>query len=93
MKREIISSNDMYEVNRASTVTDYDRKVLYRLYQPLVGYGAISLYFSLLAELEADMTTTKTSRPHSVILDMMDCTSRDFSSFIQLLEAVGLVIE
>ena len=91
MRREIISSKDTYEVNRASIVTDFDRKVLYRLYQPLVGYGAISLYFTLLAELEADMTTTKTNRPHSVIFDMMNCTSKDFTMFIQLLEGVGLV--
>ena len=49
MRREIINSFDTYEVNRASIITDYDRKVLYRLYQPLVGYGAISLYFTLLA--------------------------------------------
>lgn len=91
MRREIVNSKDTYEVNRASIVTDFDRKVLYRLYQPLVGYGAISLYFTLLAELEADMTTTKTSRPHSVIFDMMNCTSKDFTMFIQLLEGVGLV--
>ena len=91
MRREIISSKDTYEVNRASIVTDFDRKVLYRLYQPLVGYGAISLYFTLLSELEADMTTMKTSRPHSVIFDMMNCTNKDFTMFIQLLEGVGLV--
>ena len=91
MRREIISSKDTYEVNRASIVTDFDRKVLYRLYQPLVGYGAISLYFTLLSELEADMTTMKTSRPHSVIFDMMNCTNKDFTMFVQLLEGVGLV--
>ena len=91
MRREIINSFDTYEVNRASIITDYDRKVLYRLYQPLVGYGAISLYFTLLAELEADMTTSKTSRPHSVIFDLMGCSNKDFTLFIQALEGVGLV--
>lgn len=91
MKREIVTSNDMYEVNRASIITEFDRKVLYRLYQPLVGYGAISLYFTLLAELEADMTTTKTSRPHNVIFDLMSCTSKEFTNFVMLLEGVGLV--
>ena len=91
MRREIINSFDTYEVNRASIITDYDRKVLYRLYQPLVGYGAISLYFTLLAELEADMTTSKTSRPHSVIFDLMNCTNKEFTMFIQALEGVGLV--
>lgn len=91
MARIMINSEDTYEVVKSSILTDYDRKVLIRLYQPIVGYGAISLYFSLLSELEADKTTTSTTRPHSVIFDMMNCSNTEFLLFITKLEGVGLV--
>ena len=41
---EIITSDDSYFVNLASILGGADRTALVMLYQPLCGYGAVSLY-------------------------------------------------
>ena len=91
MIRNTLVSQDTYEVVKGSVISNYDRKILTRLYQPIVGFGAIATYFTLLSELEADKTVSKTIRPHSVLFDLMDCTNTVFMANITKLEAIGLV--
>ena len=43
---------DSYLVSSAGLLHDYDRKILTRLYQPLIGPICISLYMTLWSELE-----------------------------------------
>ena len=45
-----------YEIVLCSYISDYDRKILHRLYQPICGAGAIALFNTLWSELEADKT-------------------------------------
>ena len=39
-----VRKEDWFEIELASILTDYDRKTIDLLYQPLVGYGAIALF-------------------------------------------------
>ena len=41
-----ISEDDAYEVRLESMLASYDRDFLTSLYQPIVGYSAIALYFT-----------------------------------------------
>ena len=42
-----------FVVTSASMLNDNDRKILTLLYQPLCGYGALSLYFTLWSKYES----------------------------------------
>ena len=88
---DTLTYNDFYEIQLGSIITDYDRKILTRLYQPIIGYKALALYFTLWAELDADQTMTTTKKKHMRLFDMMNCTSNDFVKQRMYLEAVGLV--
>ena len=44
MIRNTLVSQDTYEVVKGSVISNYDRKILTRLYQPIVGFGAIATY-------------------------------------------------
>lgn len=86
-----VKESDLYLVAARSVITDYDRKVLVKLYQPLCGVGPVSLYLSLWAELEYDKTISTSLRPHSVLLKMLKCNMDSFVSYRHQLEALGLV--
>lgn len=86
-----LTYNDYYEIQLGSIITDYDRKILTRLYQPIVGHQAIALYFTLWSELDADQTMTTTKKKHTRLFDMMNCGSNEFVKYRMYLEAVGLV--
>ena len=46
----ILSNNDMFEVRINSLLADYDRETLTNLYQPIIGYTALALYFTFWSE-------------------------------------------
>ena len=43
---------DTYTIIQRSTITDLDRRLITLLYQPIIGYTAVSLYYTLLDDLE-----------------------------------------
>lgn len=88
---DVLTYNDQYEVQLGSVISDYDRKILLRLYQPIIGYKAVSLYFNLWSELEADQTITTTKKKHLRLFDMMGCNANEFAKLRAHLEAVGLI--
>ena len=45
----ILSENDMFEVKIASLLADYDRETITNLYQPIIGYTAIAIYYQLIS--------------------------------------------
>ena len=90
MKGKKIVSYDFYIVRAASYLTNYDRKVILRLYQPICGFGAISLFFTLWSEVDNKaMITSK--RKHESILETTGCTIDEFERFRNSLEAIGLM--
>ena len=85
----IVKENDYLEVNLNSLVADYDRLTLTNLYQPIIGYKAVSLYFTLLTE--ADNQKINPIISHKTLFDRMQMTASDFVDSRKLLEAVGLL--
>ena len=42
-----LSKDDFFEVKLGSMLASYDRDILTTLYQPIIGYKALALYFTL----------------------------------------------
>lgn len=51
---KFITESDYYQVQLATLVSDVDKQVIIRLYQPLIGALATILYFNLLDETKAE---------------------------------------
>ena len=85
----ILKEEDYLEVNLNSLVADYDRQILTNLYQPIVGYKAVSLYFTLLSEVDNQKINPIIS--HKVLFNRMQMNTGDFVDSRKLLEAVGLL--
>ena len=85
----IVKENDYLEVNLNSLIADYDRLILTNLYQPIIGYKAVSLYFTLLTE--ADNQKINPIINHKTLFTRMQMTASDFVDSRKLLEAVGLL--
>lgn len=86
---EIVTSEDSYIVNLASILGGADRTVLVMLYQPLCGYGAISLYLNLWAQAEHYKKGSAFSFDN--LMRVMGCSLDEFESFKNKLEGIGLL--
>lgn len=86
---EIMSSEDSYLVNLASILGGADRTVLVCLYQPLCGYGAISLYFNLWAQAEHYRKGSAFGVDN--LLKSMNVTLEELHRFRSKLEGIGLL--
>ena len=85
----ILSENDMFEVKIASLLADDDRETITNLYQPIIGYTAIAIYFSFWSESRIQKLLSYSS--HEQFLARMKLTPGAFIEGRKLLEAVGLV--
>ena len=85
----ILGSNDVFKVHKATLVADYDRETLTNLYQPLVGYGALALYFTLWSE--GDMQRVNPVSAHETLLAKMKISVGEFIKARKALEGVGLL--
>lgn len=85
----ILSENDMFEVKITSLLADYDRETITNLYQPIIGYTALAIYFSFWSEAKIQKLLSYSS--HEQFLSRMKLTPGAFIEGRQLLEAVGLV--
>lgn len=89
MKENIfVRKEDWFEIELASILTDYDRKTIDLLYQPLVGYGAIALFHTLWSTYENDEYDLLS---HEKILNFMRMSTSEFQKAREQLEAVGLM--
>ena len=79
-----------YLVTSASMLSDNDRKILTLLYQPLCGYGALSLYFTLWSKYE-NLVNYNIKCDHKNLFANMDCTVEEFEKFRDKLEGLGLI--
>lgn len=91
MEKITLNLTDLYEVSSGSILTDYDRKVLVRLYQPIIGTDAIGLYFTLWSELEGERTITTYSAQLSRLIDILKISIKEFNYALEQLEMMGLV--
>lgn len=84
-----ISEDDFYEIRLASVLSDNDRKILCDLYQPIVGSGAISLFFKLWADAEREREDGIFSMES--LLTNMQVSTMELLSYRQHLEGMGLL--
>ena len=85
----ILSNNDMFEVRINSLLADYDRETLTTLYQPIIGYSALALYFTFWSEASIQKVLSFSS--HEQLFVRMKMAPGHFVDARKLLEAVGLV--
>ena len=50
MQKVQVLLTDTYEVIAGSILSEYDRKILSRLYQPIIGFGSVAFFLSLNSE-------------------------------------------
>ncbi|ALF11775.1 replication initiation and membrane attachment family protein [Parageobacillus thermoglucosidasius] len=79
---------DRYTVRSNGVLHDFDRKVLTLLYQPLIGYRALSLYMTLWSELE--LLSEKETTHHSLMV-LMQCNLKEIYEERLKLEGIGLL--
>ena len=85
----ILSENDMFEVKISSLLADYDRETITNLYQPVIGFTALAIYFSFWSESHIQKILSFSS--HEQFLSRMKLSPGAFVEGRKLLEAVGLV--
>ena len=52
MRNKVVLPADTYTVINKSIITSQDKRIITMLYQPIIGYTAVSLYNTLLDDLE-----------------------------------------
>ena len=81
---------DSYIVVNKSIITEQDKKILVDLYQPIIGNKAVSLYLTLLNDLDKNSVITEEFTHHH-LLSVMQTSLEDISKTRERLEAVGLL--
>ncbi len=80
---------DSYIVINKSIITELDKKILIDLYQPIIGNKSISLYYTLLNDLDKEQQTEENTHHH--LLSIMQISLEEIINARERLEAVGLL--
>ena len=89
MDMVILSKADMFDVKISSLLADYDRETITNLYQPIIGYTALAVYFTFWSEGKNQKIISLSS--HEQILLRMRIATGEFIEARKVLEAVGLL--
>lgn len=90
MKQITLLPADTYRVINKTIINEYDKKVIINLYQPIIGPIAISLYLTLIADLNKFESISNEYTHHHLMISLkngLDVLKKAFSS----LESVGLI--
>ena len=85
----ILSENDYLDVKLNSLIADYDTETISNLYQPIIGYSALAIYFTFVAEAKNQKVTSLIS--HNQLLNRLQMAPGDFIAARKKLEGVGLL--
>ena len=85
----ILSENDYLDVKLNSLIADYDNETICNLYQPIIGYGAVAIYFTLISEARNQSLTSVIS--HNQLFNRLQIAPGDFIACRKKLEGVGLL--
>lgn len=85
----ILANDDLFDVKISSLLAGYDRDTLSNLYQPIIGYQALAVFFTLWSE--ANNQKILSFSTHEQILLRMQMPAGHFVDARKKLEAVGLV--
>lgn len=81
---------DSYKVYNKTILTEIDKNILVDLYQPIIGYKALALYYTLLNDLDKKSFITE-DYTHHHLLSSMQVSMSDIKMAREKLEAVGLI--
>lgn len=81
---------DSYIVVNKSIITEEDKKILVDLYQPIIGSTSISLYLTLLNDLEKSALISS-ELTHHHLLSMMQISLEELVRVRERLEGIGLL--
>lgn len=90
MRNLTILPADTYIVLNKTVLSDKDRKIITMLYQPIIGFTATSLYFTLLDDLDK-LELMSEDLTHHHLMATMQLKLEDIVIAREKLEAVGLI--
>lgn len=90
MKLITILPADKYVVVNKTILTEIDKKNLINLYEPIIGYAAISLYLTLWSDLDRLELMSKDFNHHH-LMSILKCDLETIKIAREALEAVGLI--
>ena len=89
IKEKVLPADTFVVVNR-TILNNEDRKLLIMLYQPIIGYKAISLYFTLWSDLDK-REITSIEYTHHHLMTSMQLRLTEIIEAREKLEAIGLI--
>jgi len=90
MKNITVLPADTYTVINKTVITDKDKKIITLLYQPIIGYTAVSLYYTLIGDLEKNNIMSEDMTHHHLMANMQ-LKLEDIVIAREKLEAIGLL--
>jgi len=90
MKNITILPADTYTVINKTILNDSDKRIITMLYQPIIGYAAVSLYFTLIDDLD-QLQIMSNDLTHHHLMATMQLKLEDIVIAREKLEAVGLI--
>ena len=89
MKYDILPA-DTYIVINKTIITDKDKKIISMLYQPIIGYTAVSLYYTLISDLDK-LELMSDDLTHHHLMSNMQLSLEEIVTAREKLEAIGLL--
>ena len=90
MKNIQVLPADSYTVIYKSIITEKDKEVVSCLYQPIIGFAATSLYFTLISDMENNEFVSD-EKTHHHLMSRMQLKLDDILIAREKLEAIGLM--
>ena len=90
MKKYSVLPADTYMVCNKTVITDKDKKIVTMLYQPIIGHVAVSLYYTLIDELDKQEVMGR-EETHHHLMASMQLKLEDILIAREKLEAIGLI--
>ena len=84
----VLGSSDLLRVRFSGLIADYDKDTLVNLYQPIIGYTAMAIYFSLWS---LSKSNENEYLEHESLFNRMQIAPGRFIESRKLLEATGLL--
>ena len=90
MKQITLLPADIYKVVNKTIISNYDKKVIINLYQPIIGPIAVSLYLTLISDLNKEETLSITHTHHHLMISLKNGLDV-IKQAREALESVGLI--
>lgn len=81
---------DRYVVVNRSIITDFDKKILISFYEPIIGHLAVTLYLTLLNDLDGVMQVSRDLNHHH-LMSILKCPLKVINEARGALESTGLL--